>query len=529
MTMKNPRLIFTSLCALILIVYLAQAAGFWPLTVDDAYISARYADNAAHGRGLVFNPGERVMGYTNLLLVIIETLAYSMGADGLLAAKLLGLAAGASVLLLTVRISRSLGDGLYPWAGLLAAALLAVYPFLPLNATMGLETALFTALILGGIGLFIHCIQEKQWSWRQQAGMAALFFLGTLTRPEGLGFAAMALGFQLLLVLRDALPYGKSQAKKSWVSLKPLAWFGLYLVLLAPVLWGLSATYGSPIPNTFFAKTAAGFSLGKYTLGFLYLFQWFAQTGGGYWLVPVILLPFLARQSRKPLVLLAGFSGFYTLYILYSGGDWMSGFRFIVPAMPLYFLLAACGLVLIAQALGERLAYLTPLSRGLLSLILLIFLVSPAAASVLATQIDAAAQAIGYRQAHQYVGKWLRDNTPPGSRVAVMDIGMIAFTSDRYIVDINGLVNQDVARLMHADSGLISGSGPAAQKIAEVVLAGKPETIILASKKPDAKPTGWSHDEAVYASPAFQENYQFQFMRQFSDEYYLSVYMRNDR
>nr|MBC8422663.1 hypothetical protein [bacterium] len=34
---------------------------------EDAFISFRYAANLLDGHGLVFNPGERVEGYTNFL------------------------------------------------------------------------------------------------------------------------------------------------------------------------------------------------------------------------------------------------------------------------------------------------------------------------------------------------------------------------------------------------------------------------------------------------------------------------------
>src|SRR5262245_7083765 len=34
----------------------------WPRTVDDAFITFRYAENLAEGAGPVFNPGERVEG-----------------------------------------------------------------------------------------------------------------------------------------------------------------------------------------------------------------------------------------------------------------------------------------------------------------------------------------------------------------------------------------------------------------------------------------------------------------------------------
>ena len=37
---------------------------------DDAMISMRYAWNFAHGMGLVWNPGEYVEGYTNLLMTL---------------------------------------------------------------------------------------------------------------------------------------------------------------------------------------------------------------------------------------------------------------------------------------------------------------------------------------------------------------------------------------------------------------------------------------------------------------------------
>src|SRR5262245_14911733 len=39
--------------------------------VDDAFISFRYARNLANGNGLVFNPGERVEGYTNFLWTVV--------------------------------------------------------------------------------------------------------------------------------------------------------------------------------------------------------------------------------------------------------------------------------------------------------------------------------------------------------------------------------------------------------------------------------------------------------------------------
>jgi arabinofuranosyltransferase len=49
--------------------------------VDDAYISFRYARNLIEGHGLVFNPGEKVEGYTNFLWVLIIAMGMKLGAD----------------------------------------------------------------------------------------------------------------------------------------------------------------------------------------------------------------------------------------------------------------------------------------------------------------------------------------------------------------------------------------------------------------------------------------------------------------
>ena len=60
---------------------------------DDAMISMRYAWNLAHGSGLVWNPGERVEGITNLLMTLLMAtllLVLSKGA-AVLAVQLLGI------------------------------------------------------------------------------------------------------------------------------------------------------------------------------------------------------------------------------------------------------------------------------------------------------------------------------------------------------------------------------------------------------------------------------------------------------
>lgn len=80
---------------------LAVAAGIaWALSLDylsdDTFISFRYARNLARGDGLVFNPSERVEGYTNFLEVVVLAGLYRLGADLVRAGRSLSLASGAA-------------------------------------------------------------------------------------------------------------------------------------------------------------------------------------------------------------------------------------------------------------------------------------------------------------------------------------------------------------------------------------------------------------------------------------------------
>ncbi|NCQ34688.1 hypothetical protein GW813_06350, partial [bacterium] len=70
---------------------------------DDAFISFRYAEHLAAGRGLVFNPGEYVQGFTNPLLTLMLAALVKLGLPMEGSAIGVGLAAFAGTLALLVR------------------------------------------------------------------------------------------------------------------------------------------------------------------------------------------------------------------------------------------------------------------------------------------------------------------------------------------------------------------------------------------------------------------------------------------
>src|SRR5262249_51975069 len=160
--------------------------------LDDAFISYRYARNIVSGAGLVFNPGEYVEGFSNLLWTLLVAAGLAIGGDADVVGHVLGLASGVIVLLATWVLARAYTRGSGPAAGWTAVLapwiVLASVPFTAW-ATSGMETPLFAAAVAVAF-LGERCGRP----WTATAGA----ILATLTRPEGPLVAACVFGPRLL-------------------------------------------------------------------------------------------------------------------------------------------------------------------------------------------------------------------------------------------------------------------------------------------------------------------------------------------
>jgi arabinofuranosyltransferase len=140
--------------ALVLLVNMWRVRRF---TIDDAYISYRYARNLAGGLGLVYNAGERIEGFTNFSWTVILAGGIALGIDPDLLAKLLGGAFALGTLGMTYVVAgRFAPFGAFPCV---ATWLLASSIVTSGYAVFGLETAMFVFLVLLGVELM----------WREEA------------------------------------------------------------------------------------------------------------------------------------------------------------------------------------------------------------------------------------------------------------------------------------------------------------------------------------------------------------------------
>jgi len=422
MHLDSRPLIFVVCLALLLVL----AARFYDHTVDDAFISFRYADNLVAGQGLVFNAGERVEGYTNFLWVVLVAPFMALGADPETVAKLLGLAATGGLLAAVVRFAPR-SDAM-PELRWLAPLLTATSPPLLVWATGGLETPLYACLVTWAICLGMRSV-EKGEPGRASAWVVAA---ATLTRPDGLG-VALALVVLLALLLRGRPGFGAGLAR----------WCAIYLGVVAPYTVWRVFYYGDLLPNTFHAKVGGGAEQLARGVGYLHAFF----DAGGYWmLVPLAGLVWL-RDDKKTLLLGAATAALLCYPVL-VGGDSLPMFRFVAPALPPLFLLVA----FCATAAVRRFAP-AGAARGVVALAALALVARaalPAFHGEPARLVESDRREVS---AWEEIGVYFGRIASPGDSIAVITAGAIPYYSKLETIDMLGLTDRTIARREQADMG----------------------------------------------------------------------------
>ncbi len=312
----------------------------WFLT-DDAFISFRYVRNLLEGHGLVFNPGERVEGYSNFLWVLeLAAIWRVLGWAPEDAAPWLSVVFTAGTVgalaWWVYRLPSLRNRGLVGWMALglvCSSATFAVW-----TSAGGLETRQFTFFIV----LAVVCL--SLYRDRRAGLLAASFSLAgaALTRPEGPLIAVCCFGWFFVQRMADA-----KGLRVDWRELAYLA--APFVILVAAHFLFRYAYYGEWLPNTYYAKHVRPW----YESGFRYLLAAALDTGL-YLLVPLawVALRHRWRESRDGiygLVLLL--IGVHMVYVMRIGGDHFE-YRPLDFYWPLLALPAAEGIACI----GSRLA-----------------------------------------------------------------------------------------------------------------------------------------------------------------------------
>lgn len=386
--------------------------------LDDAFITFQYAKNLAHGLGFVYHPGAPpVLGTTTPLFTLLLSGLNMSGADIPLAAGILGALAHGITVVLVLRLGIAWGQ---PVAGLFTAALYSVS--MPAISASGMETPLYTLLI---VLTFYLCALDigSLWTWLCAA-------LCMLMRIDG-AFVAVAL---LITSIIQRTSRRRLLGGVLLYSLILIPWFAF-------AIW----QFGSPLPNSFYAKTAhetwvsGRFSiLGYYDLfGYLFGLQPFALVA------PFVLVGGVAafrRPKVRPALLWTPF--FLAGYTLARLPNFL--WYYVPPLFMVYFCLwlglEEFGNALIAFHKRSSIAYLQVILLGVMVALFVLNLVQDTALQI---RRDPFGRTAFENNVRRQAGLWLREHATPDQVVAAKEVGMIEYYSDLPIVDLLGLVTPD--------------------------------------------------------------------------------------
>jgi hypothetical protein len=400
---------------------IAGPLGFQGFPLDDSWIHFHLARNVAEGRGFAYNPGVPVSSSTAPLWTVLLAALFKLGGVYPAWAKAAGVAAALGAAWLARRLTLA-------WTadaalGLTAALVTAWSAPMVWGALSGMEVTLAALLVTAALVAHVE---------GRAAPSAALVGLAVLARPES-----------VLLVPLLWLA-GPLTARRSATAL------GIPALLLLPWVAFNLRTSGTPLPTTAAAKIEGGLlgllegareSAAMTFLSRPWQFEreWIGWLLSVNVLLPVLLLPGLwvlwrrgGRAWALPASALVVHPLAMALLAPYRGPGFQEG-RYSIQLLPLAIVVAVTALLSLSperRVQGE--GWLLRVGMALL------LAASLASLSPGATRYAWAVQNIDAMQVN--LGRWVQTHTPPDSRLALNDVGAIAYLGRREVVDVMGLV-----------------------------------------------------------------------------------------
>jgi hypothetical protein len=400
-------------------------------TVDDAYITFRYARNIAEGVGFVYNPGERVLGTTTpLYTLLMAGLSLATGSRDFPALALVvnALAGAFSVGMLYALGKRFAG---HPVPAAAVALLWALAPFSVSFAVGGMETDLTIGLLIAAA--YAHLAERPR-------AMAILSALALLARPD----TAIFLGplWLSLTLAQRRIPWREGL---------------IALAILAPWLIFGTLYFGSPLTNSVAAKSVV------YLLppesAFLRLLQHYATPffehkvlpPHGVFIALVVYCGLCAlgainafRRDRKtwPLIVYP-----FVYFAIFALANPLIFRWYLSPPVPFYLLLIITGVWTVVHDLGKLVnQHAAKLQYAVFSL----FVAAALALTLNAWTLhpshgpDRPAPEMawfGGELVYRQIALELKEQLEPDDLVAIADIGTFGYYSEATILDPVGLIS----------------------------------------------------------------------------------------
>lgn len=399
--------------------------------LDDSWIHQTYARNLAEYGEWAFRPGVTSAGSTSPLWSALLSIGFLLGLSPYIWTFFLGAIIIFSLATICEWAARNLIDSYrpkFPWV----AFFLIFEWHLSWAAMSGMETLLHGLIITTVLVLLMT-------STPRYLTLGLLTGLATWVRPDGLTLMAPVL-MVILLMEKDA----QSRVK---AIVRYLIGFGS---LFIPYLLFNLFIGGTPMPNTFYAKQAEYAAwqdksiferLGQMSLQLL--------AGPAIAILPGVIVWVAGTLKRKAWGSLAAILwcfGYLMLYVMrlpvYQHG------RYIMPAMPIFFLFGLLALFNFNQSkrfgryhwIAQTFWYASTIALSLA----FIFIGS-----------NAYAQDVAIIESEMVVtAKWVSENLPEDSLLAVHDIGALGYFDHHQLIDLAGLISPEVIPFIRDEPGI---------------------------------------------------------------------------
>lgn len=481
--MIKPKWLLLPIAVSVIYLLILQPMASWSFTIDDSFISLRYAKHWALGQGLLWNIGENpVEGYSNFLFVVFAKWAIHLGLNPLTVIKMTGaislIASTAAIFSLT-RFFFNAGLAFIPCIWML------LYRSEILWSVSGLETITYQALIawalfflLKGMGyqLFPHARTTPKPLSFALSGL--LLAIAGLTRPEA---PAMMILFAVLALLD--WPLSDSDRRKYTKALG-LGFF-LCTILYLPYFFWRWHYFGRLFPNPIYCKTFGFFGL---------LDKKFLELA---WPFFMLCIPAILQMTDKRHYFFWLPSILY-LFVLIDA-DPVSAFenRLFLPVFVLLLPLTFLGLSTVCKRILQRSDSVHTFSL-FTTAFFLVFMFLPK--FTLGNFRYYAINPQAGITLREEVLEWLKHNAPNKSRVVLADCGQIPYFSNLDYIDSYCLNNKSMTTPTTANMY---------ERLCAEILQNKPEVLILTSLEIKGTTTYTPTDLCLHERLKNNNSYQY--------------------
>lgn len=457
-------------------------------TMDDSYITYRFASNLISGAGFRFNfaDGEPVEGFTSLVWLLVSALLQFFGAEVVVASKVVSiLAALLAGTLIYLTIKRFAAGAFASLAAIAVAA--SYFSFWPVfvASVSGMETALCTfvsALVAYNYARFLRCPSQ-----RDAILFSLLNFVGGLLRPDF--FLISSVLFCSLLL------FFWIESERRVIAAIAV---GCYVLLGAIYFCWRWSYFKVLLPLPFYIKVG-----GQSFAGVPDVLSFFSEPA--IWLALALSL-FSRGVGRAFLLAVSVFSAAYSVPLHLMG----VGHRFLMPVLPFLLVSSGFGMVSLAQSFPQK---------KIAQILVVVFVVlqvfiGAVAGSAHSEELNYYAKALN--QSYRMLGLQLAKRGTKGV-LAISSVGVVSWASSWTVVDMFGLCNRSIA--LHPESRIAT------------VFSYRPDVIALvSSSKTEYSPYISEHRSDFNAEiydHAVRDGYRVSQIIEFWSGFYLFVLEKN--